>query len=201
MTILNFDLNGYKIASPDGRKSLIESYVLKQFAEKFKWKETISREIFNKIVSEDKMVRRWYRDLNAELNKLSQSPDYTILEGVPDAARDIVIQERSEINIFFKDLDLDTQKVVNEYKAKMKALDDRKKKKISEFSLYTLVSTITIDDVPLDMKRKLFIIDDGDKVKLFRKDVVSEYKQICFKNLIDNGGKFSEDFDNPFNAK
>lgn len=201
MTLPFFDLNGYKVSSPEGRKELITNYILTQFVEKFKWKEAISRDIFNKIVSEDKMVRRWYRDINNELVKLSQSPDYTVLEGVPDSVRDIVLAERQEVSKFFQDLDIDTQKVVNEYKAKMKAIDDKRKKRISEFSLYTLVSTITIDDVPLGIKRKLFTMEDGEKVKLFRKDVVSEFKQLCFKNLIENGGHFSEDFDNPFLGK
>jgi len=189
------------VSSPEVRKELIDNYVLKQFVEKFKWKEKISRVIFNRIVSEDKMVRRWYRDINNDLNKLSQSPDYTILEGVPDSVRDIVLAEKQEVSKFFSELDFDTQKVVNEYKAKMKAIDDRRRKRISEFSLFTLVSTITIDDVPLDIKRKLFTVEDGEKVKLFRKDVVSEFKQLCFQNLIENGGKFSDDFDNPFSTK
>jgi len=201
MTLHSFDLNGYKISSPEGRKVLIDNYILRQFVEKFRWKETISRDIFNRIVSEDKMVRRWYRDINNELMKLSQSPDYTILEGVPDSVRDIVLAERQEVSKFFQDLDIDTQKIVNEYKLKMKAIDDKRRKRISEFSLYTLVSTITIDDVPLEIKRKLFTMEDGEKVKLFRKDVVAEFKQLCFRNLIENGGKFSDDFENPFVGK
>jgi len=201
MTLHSFDLNGYKISSPEGRKVLIDNYILRQFVEKFRWKEAISRDIFNRIVSEDKMVRRWYRDINNELMKLSQSPDYTILEGVPDSVRDIVLAERQEVSKFFQDLDIDTQKIVNEYKLKMKAIDDKRRKRISEFSLYTLVSTITIDDVPLEIKRKLFTMEDGEKVKLFRKDVVAEFKQLCFRNLIENGGKFSDDFENPFVGK
>lgn len=196
-----FNFKEYAGLDLENRASYINNFILDQFALLFNKGEKVDSVFFNKVVSQDRTVRKWFRKLKEELNNLSKLPTHTLIEGAPSCVHGIILSEAEKVRKFNAELEKETQKVVFEYKTKMDLLDEKKKKEYKSYSYYTLVGTITIDDVPLEMKRKIFTETDDDKVTLYRKDVVLEYKRKCFENLVKNNGQFSKDFDNPFEAK
>lgn len=197
----NFDIKSYSQLDVSEKGKFVGNYVLKEFSMRFYKGEEVSQDTFNKIVSQDRKIRKWVRDLKVELESISKLPNYSLLEGAPKEAHDIILSEAKKLSDFNESAEKEVKLAVSEYKAKLKVVDEKRLKEYKNFSFYTLVSTLTIDDVPLMDKRKIFIESDEDKIKIFRKDIVTEYKKKCFENLIKNGGVFSTDFENPFELK
>jgi len=199
--LANFKVEELKAIEPSKRIDFFYEFVLKEFVSVFGLIEIDSMEKFNKVVSQDKKVRRWYRDLKTEYDKLGLLPEYGLLDGVPDKVKDIVLSESKRLAAFYASHDAKVKNVVSIYKRSVQDLDNEVKNELKTYSKFTLVSTLTIDDVPLADKRKIFIIEDADKVKVFRKDIVSDFKRRCFENLLNNNGEFSKDFGDPFEVK
>jgi len=173
---------------------------LKEFKDKFGIEGITSIEKFNSVVSQDKKVRRWFRDLKAEFDKINRLPEHSLLEGVPDEVKDIVLNESKRLSDFYAKHDRKVKELVEEYKRNISELDNEVRRELKTYSKYTLVSTLTIDDVPISEKRNIFVLEQDDQIRIIRKEVVLEYKKKCFENLIKNKGEF-KDFEDPFEVK
>jgi len=201
MKLINFPVKEFMAANSSERASIYNKYVLNEFFLEFKIEGIKTIDQFNLVISQDRKVRNWYKHIKIAYDEFLRLPQYTILEDVPDECKDLILKEQDKLNKLYSELERDTIKCVNDYREKMLIIEEKRKAQLKTFSLYTLVATLSIDDVPLEMKTALFLETDKDIVTLFRKDVVKEYKKKCFKNLIENGGKFSKDFNNPFDLK
>jgi len=197
LLLQRFDLNGYRDGDEKTRSSIVNSFIMSEFTRLFGFQWT-TIEQFNLIVSQDKRVRKWYKELRNEIKNITDSPKYSITDEVPASVRSIVLNDLRMIDMHNKAHNAATKIVVDRYKTEMEKLDLENKKFFSNISLYSRVAAITIDDIPLEKKRLLFSVKDATNAVLIRKDLVHNYKLECFKNLVANDGKFSNDFDDPF---
>jgi len=197
----DFDFKTYLTLPDSQKKTFKENFIIDVIRDDFKIPGINSIEKINVVISTHKPFRVWYKKFNDEFSQILKLPIYTSLEGAPKELHEIILKEANSLINFNKDLARETTIIVNRYKDDMNKIQQRKISFYKNISKYTLVSTLQLEDVPLEYKRKIYTITDDNILKVTIRDILLDYKRLCFSNLVANKGEFSADFTNPFDLK
>lgn len=176
------------------RAELRNNFILSQFKLKYPLIEFNNNSDVVRFLSVDKTARALYKGINSEFHSLTQLESAYTLEGLTEDQRSLVI---SQISI--------SKKANTDCGNEIKAISDKARKDIqtsinkrdsilSKMSPYTIVSLISIENLPYQYKIDYLKISDKTLAKIESRKIIAKYKRELLKKLNDNGGQFPDGF-------
>jgi len=174
------------------RAAMRNDYILKEFKRLYPLINFDSNDSVLKFLSVDKAARSLYKGLNSEFHSLLQLESAYSLEGLTSEQRDLVI---SQVII--------AKKAASDCGTKIKLIADKARSDISDtikirdgifskLSPLTLVSLVTIENLPYHMKSRYLSITDKTLAKVEAKKIIDEYKRELIQGIINNNGHFPD---------
>lgn len=203
MTTLNFQaINGFNFdayycstTTDSDRSKMRNDFILKTFIEKYPSIKFDDNKKILKLLSVDKSARLLYKTLNEEFASLTKLHPVYHLEGLTQQERDLVISEYKQA--------VDAAALCGDRLSKIaddarrlneKAISERDKV-FKNVSPLTIVSLVTIENVPIDKKIEYIHETDSVKAKQLSKKIVVDYKRFLVKAIKANNGKFPDGVD------
>jgi len=193
----NFDWNMYFLSSTTDseRVKMRNDYIIKKFWEKFPSFSDMDRDGMIKLLSYDKSVKKWYKQINDAFIVISEIPSFFILSHtLTEEEKERVRLELEKVRKILKETGEKLLKNAEEYNKKTTQILQERDKNLAAMDHLTQVTFLTIEHVPVERKVELMKIQDENAAREKIKSLLIEFQKECVEKIRGNSGKWPENF-------